>query len=510
MERRIEAVLVFIVASAAPLLCPAEVRTWTDASGRHSVRAELVEFRDGVVRLKKISGQVVSIPSDGLSAADREYVRKQASAKPEAAEPAETTPEPPGAADVVELLTGAKLQGKVTSRDAQHITIQITSGSRSYLRKCPVERVHAVTIGGRREVLQEKRGGDGPLRAGPRDPATSSGGPRRSRAEIDALVDRLGRAPPEWWNSVPLDYPKSLDLSWPARPPGAWNNQKNVGQYIWDVINPNPGKWREGIRFMHHLLLVHQERPETRTRAMEVLGRMYYDLEQDYARAAFWWRQAGIGRDRESPAGVKLADCYWKLGNKAMAVELLGRLPGYATAIKLWADMGDTPRALQLAEALARSGWPYLAYLYAGDACRIRGRYREAVQYYEKVLTVPATGRAKERIEQSHQRARANIEGIKIFDALDLGRIPDGTYEGTSPAYAGPLHVRVVVAGGRIRSVEVTGHQEKQFYSALTDTPRKIVENQGVQGVDAVTGATITSEAIVNAAARALASGMKK
>ena len=509
MERRIQAVLAFLVASAVPSLGLAEVRSWSDVSGRYSVQAEFVELRDGMVRLEKGGGQVISIPLDRLSTADREYVRKQASQKPEAAEPEETPSEPGGTADVVEFLTGSKLQGKVTSRDGRYITIEVTSGSRTYTRKCPLDRVHAVTIGGRREVLHEASGGDGPPRPGPPEPAVTSGDARRSRAEIDALIDRLGRAPPDWWDSVALDYPKSLDLSWPPKPPEGWNNQRNVGQYIWDIINPNPGKWREGIRFMHHLLSVHEKNPGNRIRAMETLGRMYYNLEQDYARAAFWWRKAGIGKGRESPAGVKLAACYWKLGNKAMAVETLNRLPIYATAIKLWADMGETAKALQFAEALGRSGWPHLAYLYAGDACRIQGQYGKAVKYYEKVLAVPATGKGKEGIERCHQRARDNIEGIKIFDALDLRRIPDGTYQGTSPAYAGPLHVKVVVAGGRIQSVEVTGHQEKQFYSALTDTPRQIVQNQGVKGVDAVTGATITSEAIVNAAARALASGMK-
>ena len=157
-----------------------------------------------------------------------------------------------------------------------------------------------------------------------------------------------------------------------------------------------------------------------------------------------------------------------------------------------------------------KSGWPHLAYLYAGDACRFQGQYPQAVQYYQKVLTVPASGRAAKLIQRCHQRARDNVEGIRIFDALDLGRIPDGTYQGTSGAYVGPLQVKVVVAGGRIQSVEVTSHKEKQFYSALTDTPRQIVEKQGVKGVDAVTGATITSEAIVNAAARALGSAMAK
>jgi uncharacterized protein with FMN-binding domain len=83
-------------------------------------------------------------------------------------------------------------------------------------------------------------------------------------------------------------------------------------------------------------------------------------------------------------------------------------------------------------------------------------------------------------------------------------------YTADSIAYAGPLYVEVAVKGGRIESVRVTKHQEKQFYSALTDTPSQIVQKQGVKGVDAVTGATMTSEAILNATAKALAEGMRK
>jgi len=57
--------------------------------------------------------------------------------------------------------------------------------------------------------------------------------------------------------------------------------------------------------------------------------------------------------------------------------------------------------------------------------------------------------------------------------------------------------------------VRVTKHKERQFYSALTDTPTRIIERQSVTGIDAVSGATMTSEAIINATAKALASGMK-
>ena len=67
------------------------------------------------------------------------------------------------------------------------------------------------------------------------------------------------------------------------------------------------------------------------------------------------------------------------------------------------------------------------------------------------------------------------------------------------------MTVEVVVKAGRIASVKVTQHSEKQFYSAMTETPNKIVERQSVKDIDACTGATITSEAIINATAKALA-----
>ncbi len=85
----------------------------------------------------------------------------------------------------------------------------------------------------------------------------------------------------------------------------------------------------------------------------------------------------------------------------------------------------------------------------------------------------------------------------------------DGTYRASSIGYEGPVQTEVVVKAGRIESVRVTQHREKQYYSSLTDTPRKILARQGVKGIDATSGATITSEAIINATAQALASGLK-
>ena len=169
--------------------------------------------------------------------------------------------------------------------------------------------------------------------------ATSEGGTTLER------VEALGRTPPDWYDATPLDYPETLDLSWPEPAPKPWNNQKNVGQYIWDRINPNPGKWREGVKLMHHLMTVNKDDKRVVLRAMRSLGSMYHNLLQDYARAAFWWRAAGVHRDPGSHppvVGLRLANCYYQLGDKPMALAFLKRLPSrpYA-AIKLLGDMGE-------------------------------------------------------------------------------------------------------------------------------------------------------------------------
>ena len=106
-------------------------------------------------------------------------------------------------------------------------------------------------------------------------------------------------------------------------------------------------------------------------------------------------------------------------------------------------------------------------------------------------------------------RARDSITAIEVFERIDVSKIADGKYRSSSVGFVGPVDVEVEVAAGRIVAVRVTKHREKQFYAALEDTPGKIVAKQSVKGIDATSGATITSQAIVNATAKALADGAK-
>lgn len=337
--------------------------------------------------------------------------------------------------------------------------------------------------------------------------STAKGG--GTRAELDAMIDGLGKTPPDWFKSTPLNYPKSLDLDWPMRPEGGWNNQKNVGQYLWDIVNPNPGRWKEGTKLVHHLLTLHQNDADKREREMLTLARMYHNLLEDYGRSAFWFRKAGVEKDPEEYAqsAVILAECYWRLGFETEARKFLEKIPAGISQAKLLGDMGDTEKAIQM--AMADEDAQGYAYLAAGDACRHVGRYDDALKYYQRVLDLKVPANMAGRYEKNRNRASANVEAIKSFEQFDLTRVPNGTYRSSSQGYEGPVEVSVTVKSGKIDNVSVSQHREKQFYSAMTDTPTKIIAKQSVKGVDTVSNATITSEAIINSTAKALAAAKK-
>jgi uncharacterized protein with FMN-binding domain len=415
------------------------------------------------------------------------------------------------AEDVIEFLTGAKVVGEVTSIDKEKklVTFSAKIGERNYQREYTYSKIHAVTYQGKRFVLNAM--GTGAAGAGG---AGSNAAKPRSKAEVLELVKQAGSAPPEWYDSTPVEHPKSLDLSWPEPAPGPWDNQKNMGQYIWDIINPNPGRWRSGIRLIHHLMAMHKDDPAIRQRAMRALGEKYFIFFQDYARAAFWWQQAGVGFGGQD--SVYLAECYWRLGNQVMAQELLvdperlkqGNNPLRAEMIKLWGDMGQLNKALKLTEVYLRSGGDaHTALLMAGDACRTAGRFTDALKFYQRAVDTPDPGNG--RADRNIKRARANLEAVRLFELSNVSKARDGTHTGTSPAYEGPLTVEIDVSGGRLNKVEVTKHTEKQFYSAITDVPQQIIAKQGVKGIDATSRATITAEAIINATAKALAENQK-
>jgi len=400
-------------------------------------------------------------------------------------------------ADSIESLSGSVIEGKVISRDEKFVVMEVQIGGKPVQRKYGLSLIRAITIDGQREVLKE---GGKPLTPGPSTGTNpSTGVANRTRSEIEAIINSTGKQSPDWLADIALNLPKSLDLSWPEKPEGAWNNQKNVGQFVWDVINPNDKRWREGIKLMEYLMEMHKNDPETRQRAIGSMAGMYHHFFQDYARAAYWWRQAPERQDL-----VGLAECYFKLGNKAMAVDILDRMRQVPiSAIKLWSDMGEPDKALKLVELFSAGKGADDAFIQGGDACRAAGRYKQAIQYYEKVTAM----KDDNNVKRNKDRAKASLEGIKYFDTFDLKKVADGTYKASSLGYEGPVEITAIVAAGKIESLKVTSHREKQYYASISDTPAQIIAKQSVKGIDATSRATITSDAIINATAKALGGG---
>ena len=400
------------------------------------------------------------------------------------------------AEDLVEFLSGAKASGTVHSirKADKEFDFEITVAGKKVVRTYPFSKVHAVTFRGQRyELTKMPSGGDDTT--------------HRSKEEVLRLIRTVGATPPEWYEETPLNHPTTLNLAWPLKPPTkGWKNKVNVGQYIWDVVNPNTGRWRSGTKLVHQIMSTHQDDPALLNRDMLKLGNMYFELFQDYPRAAFWLSKAKS--DEPLKGNVHLAECYWRLGNEEMALELIRGRDLPLQAIKLLGDMGHTDRAISLANRYGSSSQKHVAMLLAGDACRTAGAYDKAVELYQRVLSM-GDARNKEYTKRYRGRATDSIEAIRLIEKSHPEQVADGTYRDQSVGYNGPVHVELSVAAGKITNLRVTQHREKQFYAALTDTPRQILEKQSVRNIDGTSGATITSVAVVNAAAKALAGGAK-
>jgi fumarate reductase flavoprotein subunit len=105
------------------------------------------------------------------------------------------------------------------------------------------------------------------------------------------------------------------------------------------------------------------------------------------------------------------------------------------------------------------------------------------------------------------KRQAAKVQSkIDVLDlqSLESATLRDGTYTVQGLGYAGdkPMNVTVTIQAGRIADIDVK-HSEKIDLGATTILPDRIVAEQSLQ-VDAVTGATVTCDAIIDAVFRAL------
>lgn len=99
-------------------------------------------------------------------------------------------------------------------------------------------------------------------------------------------------------------------------------------------------------------------------------------------------------------------------------------------------------------------------------------------------------------------------EAIELDDVtVDIAKVADGIYEGHSELGPVIVDVKVTVEKGKMIEVEIMNHQ-----NGLGQSANAIVENmvdKNTYDVDAISGATVSSEVIINAVNNALQKGLQ-
>ena len=124
-------------------------------------------------------------------------------------------------------------------------------------------------------------------------------------------------------------------------------------------------------------------------------------------------------------------------------------------------------------------------------------------------VTVGITYSTVMAVRSNNEALNKVAEGSQITETTDFtDGLNDGEYEGTADGYGGPITVRITIKDGKLTDIVIVSHSETPEYF---DKVINEILKSGSVNVDAVSGATITSNAIKKAVAEALQkAGFKK
>ena len=108
-------------------------------------------------------------------------------------------------------------------------------------------------------------------------------------------------------------------------------------------------------------------------------------------------------------------------------------------------------------------------------------------------------------VSNAVEQIGAAFLGIAMAE-WDLDAVEDGTYTGTGTGFGGDIVVEVTVSGNQITDITVVEHSESPGFweNAETAIPEAIIDAQDYD-VDAISGATMSSNGIMNAVFDAIA-----
>jgi uncharacterized protein with FMN-binding domain len=104
-------------------------------------------------------------------------------------------------------------------------------------------------------------------------------------------------------------------------------------------------------------------------------------------------------------------------------------------------------------------------------------------------------------------RAEINSTRAMTINDVEISKIRDGSYTGSYEYGGFTYSVRCVVSQGRVDKIKILQNRATKHALQAEAVIPKIIEQQKVT-VDAVTGATASSKALLKAVERALAKGV--
>lgn len=296
----------------------------------------------------------------------------------------------------------------------------------------------------------------------------TAGSARGAEPSLAEALRKVQSIPPGWLADVPVHYDTR-------------NPWKQARLHIRKLLAKGGPHRKEAIKLTCDYLVEREVQKDTHEYPM------YLYLGGEYA----WAIKVYEERLRPRPKGrtheySDLASCYMKFGEagKALGIlkDALSQLPDPPWKVfneaKLHAHIGDV-------------------YARTGDTENAAMHYRTAIRLFGKAK--PKYGR--HLLPRRIAKTQAKLD-LLYRDALNLGALPDGIYQGMSLGYSKDLLATVKIEGGRIVDIRVR-HQENIEQGATKIIPQRIIEKQDLR-IDAVTGATVTSQAIIEATYRAL------
>ncbi|WP_300257381.1 FMN-binding protein [Clostridium sp.] len=108
------------------------------------------------------------------------------------------------------------------------------------------------------------------------------------------------------------------------------------------------------------------------------------------------------------------------------------------------------------------------------------------------------------KLTENTDKNKDDIDNKKEEDNINLNGIKDGIYLGISKGYGGDIKVNVTIENGKIKNIEVFSHSETPKYYENGSKVIASILKENSTNVDAISGATLTSNGIKNAVKDAL------